>query len=497
MGQQSNTKQAFWIGLGSMMSFLVGVISSIFLSRILSKSDYGTYRQVMFVYNTLLAVFSLGLPKAYSYFLPRFEMKYAKDIISKITFLFFILGTVFSLILLLGSDVIASILGNPELSIAIKMFSPTPFFLLPTLGIEGIYATYKKAHIVALYIAFTRSITVIATVLPVVFFKGTFIHALIGFDIASFISFLFVLFLKELPVRGYMHVRSPLTYKDIISFSLPLMYASIWGLVLSSAPQFFISRYFGNDIFAEFSNGFIESPITSMVVASIATVLLPRFSEKGQSEGMNDDVLTLWRNALIKSAKIIFPVLIFSSFFSNLMMECLYGEAYRSSGTYFLIKNISGLFYIVPFAPILLSVGKSKQYANVHMVMAFLCVVLNFACVRLFDSPVIIAIVSETVQIFKVIVLLLVISSFSRRSFTELIPRDVMRILYVSLMAVFVPFVLSLICIVDCFVLFPASLTIFVVIYLALSRCFHISYKDVFYGIVPGLKYTIVDKIIP
>lgn len=497
MGQQSNTRQAFWVGLGSMMSFLVGVISSIFLSRFLSKSNYGTYRQVMFVYNTLLAVFSLGLPKAYSYFLPRFEMKYAKDIISKITFLFFILGTIFSFILLFGSDVIASILGNPELSFAIKLFSPTPFFLLPTLGIEGIYATYKKAHILTLYIAFTRSITVIATILPVVFFEGTYIHALIGFDIASFISFLLVLFLKELPVRGHIHARSPLTYRDIISFSLPLMYASIWGLVLSSAPQFFISRYFGNDIFAEFSNGFIESPITSMVVASIATVLLPRFSEKGQSERMNDDVLTLWKNALIKSAKIIFPVLIFSSFFSNLIMECLYGETYRSSGTYFLIKNISSLFYIVPFAPILLSVGKSKQYANVHMFMAFLCVVLDFACVKLLESPVIIAIVSEVCQIFKVIVLLSVISSFSRRSFTELIPHEVMRILYVSVMAALVPFVLSLTCITNCFVSLSASLSIFVVIYLALSRCFHISYKDVFYGIVPGLKHTIVDKIIP
>lgn len=497
MGEQSNTKQAFWIGLGSLMSFLVGIISSMILSRVLSKSDYGTYRQVIFVYNTLLAVFSLGLPKAYSYFLPKYEKIYARDIIKKITSLFFFLGAVFSLVLLCGASVIASILGNPELSLAIKVFSPTPFFLLPTLGIEGIFATYRKSHYVTLYIALTRTITVLATVLPVLLFNGTYIHALIGFDIASLFAFFIALFLKEFPVRGYKHVRSTLSYRSIISFSLPLMYASIWGLVLGSAAQFFISRYYGNDIFAEFSNGFIELPITAMVVASIATVLLPRFSEKDTGDGMNDDVLALWRNSLIKSSKIIFPVLVFSSFFSFLIMECLYGRIYRSSGAYFLIKNISGLCYIVPFAPILLSIGKSKQYANVHMFMAVLCVMLEFACVKLFDSPIIVAVVAEVCQVFKVSIMISMIKTYSRRRLEELIPHDIFSVLIVSIMASSVPFMLTFICKFNPFAMLFVVLALFVVIYLAFCWLLKISYKGIIYGVFPGLKHTLFDKVIP
>lgn len=497
MNQESNSRQAFWIGVGSLMSFLVGIISSIFLSRLLSKGDYGTYKQVMFVYNTLLAVFTLGLPKAYSYFLPRYDIKYAKDIINKITLLFFVLGFVFSAVLFFGSSSIASLLGNEDLSTAVKIFSPTPLFLLPTLGIEGIYATYKKTQVVTAYIAVTRTITVLASVLPVIIFNGSYIHALIGFDVASFFAFIIALFLKGKPVRGYNSERSSLTIKDILNFSLPLMYASIWGLVLGSAAQFFISRYFGNEIFAEFSNGFIELPITSMVVASIATILLPRFSEKDSGESMSDEVYNLWRSSLIKSAKIVFPVLVFSAFFSRLLMICLYGDNYSASGVYFLIKNISGLFYIVPVAPILLSIGKSKPYANVHMFAALLCVVLEFLCVRLFSSPVLVAIISEVCQIIKVFLMIVIITKYSKRPMSKLIPYEVFNIIIVSVLAAIIPFVVSQFVTINKFVLLVGCFASFTILYLLICNVVKLTYKDIVYGIMPAIKHTSINKLIP
>ena len=97
LGQTSNSKQAAWVAIGSFFSFIVSIISSMILSRFFDKGDYGTYKQVMYVYSTLLAVFTLGLPKAYAYFLPKYATNYSRDIISKVTKIFFILGAAFSL----------------------------------------------------------------------------------------------------------------------------------------------------------------------------------------------------------------------------------------------------------------------------------------------------------------------------------------------------------------------------------------------------------------
>ncbi len=141
----NNTIQALWIGMGSLSSFALSIISAAILSRYFEKSEYGTYKQIIYVYNTFLVVFSVGLPNVFGYFLPRYSLAQGKDIVWKITKVLFVGGFVFSLFLFLFSGTIAIILKNPELKIGLKYFSVIPMLLLPTLGIEGIFSTYKKS----------------------------------------------------------------------------------------------------------------------------------------------------------------------------------------------------------------------------------------------------------------------------------------------------------------------------------------------------------------
>ena len=63
---RSRTLQALWLALANLLSLSVTLVMQAVLCRYMTTSEYGTYSQVLYVYNTLLAVFSLGLPKAYS-----------------------------------------------------------------------------------------------------------------------------------------------------------------------------------------------------------------------------------------------------------------------------------------------------------------------------------------------------------------------------------------------------------------------------------------------
>ena len=84
----SNTIQSLWVAMGSLASFAFSIVSAAILSRYFAKEDYGTYKQVMYVYNTLLTVFTLGLPKSYSYFLPRVTKEEGLSLVNKITNIF-------------------------------------------------------------------------------------------------------------------------------------------------------------------------------------------------------------------------------------------------------------------------------------------------------------------------------------------------------------------------------------------------------------------------
>ena len=96
VNKSNNTIQAAWVALGSLFAFGFSIVSSIILSRYFDKTDYGTYKQVIYVYHTLLIVFTLGLPKTYSYFLTRTNDCYVKSLVKNITSVFYILGALFS-----------------------------------------------------------------------------------------------------------------------------------------------------------------------------------------------------------------------------------------------------------------------------------------------------------------------------------------------------------------------------------------------------------------
>ena len=216
MNSTNNTRQAAWIAIGSLFSFGFGIISSMILSRYFDKADYGTYKQVIYVYNTLLAVFTLGLPRAYSYFLPRVSNKEAKSVINKINTLFFILGGIFSLVLFFGSGYIAELMNNLELEKAMKIFSPVPLLMLPTMGLEAILATYQKSKFLALYNIITRCSMLVCVTVPIIFEIGGYIEAIYGFVLASVISFIVALYLKYMPVKQYPKDTTSISYKNIL-----------------------------------------------------------------------------------------------------------------------------------------------------------------------------------------------------------------------------------------------------------------------------------------
>ena len=486
-----------WVAIGQFCAYAIGIISPMILSRYFDKGDYGTYKQVMYVYSTLTTVFTFGIPRAYSYFIPRVAIGESRDVVRKITNIFICIGVFFSTLLFLGSPQIAQLLKNPDLEIALKCFSPTPLFLMPVMGLDCILASYKKTQFLAIYSISTKVFTLVCIVLPVIFFKGTYVHAIIGFDIASFITFLLALYLRNIPTRGIPLEKTTITIRDILRFSVPLMVASIWIMIFQSANQFFVSRYYGNEVFADFSNGFIEFPIIPMVVNSVATVLMPVFS--GMLVNNKEGIKNVWASALSKSIKIIYPITIFSIVFSTLIMMCFYGHAYQSSGIYFLIKNFEGFFAIIPFYPILLALGKTKEYSNIHMVIAVVIIPLDYIVVKLGMSAAIIGVVYVLCLFAKVLLQFILVSKAVNLTFRDLIPyKEMLKVGGGAAVSTVIPYYLTILYpAINKYLLLVWSVFIFVVIYYALCWLMKITYKDVVAGYLSKSRLNSVVKLIP
>lgn len=468
----NNTKQAAWVAVGSLCSFGFSIVSSMILSRYFNKADYGTYKQVMYVYNTLLTIFTLGLPKAFSYFLPRVELGQSKSLIRKITNLFFLLGGAFSLLLFVFSPQIALILKNPDLTKALRIFAIVPFFLLPTMGLDGILATFKQSKFIAVYHISTNIFKLLCVALPVMVWDLGYEQALMGFVISSFITFLLALYLKYLPVRNEGNEKCEITYKDIFKFSIPLLTASLWGILISSADQFFVSRYFGNEVFAEFSNGSMELPFVGMIVGACATVLSPIFSRLSHEQvDPKKDIYPLWMSVFEKTAKLIYPLVIYCMVFADIVMVTLYSGKYIDSQNYFRIKLITNFFTLISYGPLIINIGKVKYYSRVHMVTAFLVIGLEFLSVKTLQSPYAISWISMLCHVGKIFAMLFMVSKFFGVKFYQLFPLKLIGLILIpsALFLLLERWILIDLCHLNSWLVLFVSLIVYALVYFAYS----------------------------
>lgn len=483
INNSSRTGQAFWLGIGSLVSFSFGIVSAAILSRFLSVEEYGTYRQVLYVYSTLLTIFTLGMPRAYSFFLARIPIEQGRKSIDKINRVFLLLGSVFSLVLFCGADLIGIILKNPNLPSALRCFALTPVFLLPVLGVESIMATYKKTRFATIYIILTRVFNLICIVLPVVLIRPTANVAVMGFTVSSALCCLAGLLVERKPFRGVATENSNLSIKDVLKYSLPLLIASLWGIVINSSPQFFISRWYGTPAFAEFANGFIELPFAGMVIGAVSTVLLPEISRLSKDDTNLDKVIRIWRSAFEKSAKIIYPLSVFACVFAYQIIDFLYGNKYFGAIFYFQLIVVINLIRVVPYAPIMMGLDMGKKYAIASMIPALALVLIDFVWVQIFNSPYGIAVMQCLAIILQVYIIFSYISRRLKIKIHDIIPAVFCaKIIVISILSSVLTFYLNRWFLIEYsnIIQLVISMTFFLIVYFTISQLLGISYKELF-----------------
>lgn len=434
---KDNTTLALWVALGNFSNFSLSIVSAVILSRYLDKDSYGTYRQIIYVYMTLQTVFTVGVPNAFAYFLPRYSLQEGRYIVKKLTNVLFLLGLAFSVLLFIFSDLIAILLKNPELAVGLKYFSAIPVLILPTMGMEGLFSTYRRTIWLAIYNTFTRLISLLCIVSPVIIWGNDYRYAIFGWILASILGLILAMYFKRIPFRGVPPQKADLKLETVFAFCLPLLYAHFAGIAIPSADQFFISRYFGVKAFAEFSNGFQQIPLVPMITSAAATVLMPLFSKLQHYNATTDEVLDYWRGAMRKSAILIYPMVIFFTFHATDIVVFLYSSEYEASGLYFQISMLANFFNIIIFTPLILAFGKTKEYARAHIAYAFFIWIVEYFAVKLFRDPYWIAAISIVGKISLIIYFLWFSASILNVRMSKMIPtQTILRLLLHGFLAV-------------------------------------------------------------
>jgi len=379
-------------GIGVLFSLGIAMV----LSRYLSVKDYGNYKQVYLVYNTIIPILTLGIPTSINYFVSRSEtIDEKKNYVFQSYFVLFVLGLLFSSFLFLSANYIAiNLFHNSKLIYLLKIFSFVPLLSMPTLFYVNLFICINKAKDAAKFSILFAGIRFLSLI-GVVILKGSLINIFWAIVIYSAIQYIIVSFMF-IRLYGGIHLNFNFkTIKSQFAYSIPIAVSGIIGILTIQMDKIMISHFFDSAKYAIYANGAIEIPLIGILTGSVTAVIFPEFTKLWKEKKI-EGLLKMWCNAIRKVAIILIPIMFFLLIYSKEFITLLFSSKYIESASIFKIYLLKLPTRITVFGSLLLAMGLPK--AILHYAFYTLCIniVLNFIFIKTigFNGPAIATVIA-------------------------------------------------------------------------------------------------------
>jgi O-antigen/teichoic acid export membrane protein len=329
-----------------------------FATRMLSKTDYATFRQTFLAYNFIAPLLMLGLPNALYYFIPRNENR-KRAVAAENMILLIAIALVFTLFMLLGGyKYLAMRFNNPQLIETMKWMVAYPLYVMPVAAISAVLVIGNKTVLLALYNIITNVVLLLG-IITGLFLTHSYSGPLLAqiFIPVIFLPVALILIFKNLP--GKIESISTKSMKEMLKYSAPLGLATMMGTIMLQLDKIIVSWMCTPEEFANYVNGAMEIPLIGVITGSISTVLLSDMSTLCFQKKENE-AIGLFQKAALYSAAILLPVMVYLAVTAKPFIITLFSSKYLESVLPFLIFLLIIPIRTVMYGSALMALGKSR-----------------------------------------------------------------------------------------------------------------------------------------
>lgn len=318
-----------------MLAYAVMFMVPLVNVRTLDVEEYGYYRQFWLLIETLSPLLILGFPRSLQYFMSHSETREERSAyLTQSVLLPACAAVIGILVYAVMAQTLAQGLGATARAFFWRL-SLITFCLVSTEFMEILFVSERRPVAQSVY-HFTAAGTQAACVM-----LASFITHDVNSIIWTVACFALVRFLFGI---GYVHTRyglslafvSSRTIKSQLAFAVPLGLAQVALTFVAQTDKFVISRYLGREAFAVYAAGAFQIPFATIVLASIANVTFPRMVEY-QRIANYGAMVTLWRNAVLKTVVLFFPTFVFLEIMARPFITILFTEKYAAAAPVFMI----------------------------------------------------------------------------------------------------------------------------------------------------------------
>ena len=412
-------KDSLKLTVSQMGALIIGLVSTMLLSRFRTLGEYGTYSQMYLIAGILSPILMMGIPASLSYFLARASDDSEKrEVLSQNLISVTVLGIFTFSVIVLSRNFLESYFSNPMLGSMIVIIALFPWSRTISDTMQHILVIYNKSAGFLFY-KISHSLMILAAVVIAVSMKLDFTIYMTIFISVETVYAVLVYIISARVSGGLKWYFSMPLMKKILAYSIPIGLSGAISSLNRHIDELVIGRFFSTEDLAVYVNSARELPLRLLGI-SIATAMVPRFILMVKENNMKGAVM-LWKESIKLSY-------VFMCFFSTVLIvyapeiiSILYSAKYLPGVTVFRIYAIIMLMSVTHFYMVISSLGKTKYILYTTVGTILLNVVLSILFYRLlgFVGPAVATLISFLVFRFSQLIISVKLSDIG---FSEIMP---------------------------------------------------------------------------
>src|SRR5712692_2233803 len=262
-------------------------LSGIFVVRALSQFDYGTYRQLLLLWSTLIVLGDVGFSQTLFRFIPA-RRESAPKYIGRA--LLVTLGTalIWTASLVLLAEPLGRFFGNTHLAEHMLLLAAYLGLSLLALSPETALINLERAGTVALNTTFFEGLKL--TLVIAVLSKGGGIAWLLRvMALSAVLKLLHLLW----TLRDQIAIAPGGALREQTRYAMALWLPGLLNVAGTYAHQYIVGFYFDPAIYAVYAVACFQVPLIGILSSSVAEVLLVRTTEY-HAQGRREELYEVW-----------------------------------------------------------------------------------------------------------------------------------------------------------------------------------------------------------
>jgi len=355
--------RAAFLITGNGIQSLASMATVMVLTRLLTATQWGSYKQMWLAYNAAAPFLLLGIPASVLFFVPRLEAKDRSLFTTQSALLLAAIGTLAAFGLWAAAPTLAHNWHNPGALPLLRAFAPYPIFAFPLSQVANSLVAQNRHRTAALLTALfaltlaaavvttaaaTRSRPAAAGLVPVAW----------AIVVASAIQL--AMGLVALASRGGLsrpRLRLDLLGRQL-AYSVPIGLSSLVGTVGRQVGQLLVSLKYNTAQFAIYTNGAIEVPVLGVMTTAVMSTLMPVLSGMAHRQE-TAAMMRLWHESIRKVSLVLFPLFALLFVLAEQAVVFLCSEKYLASVPIFRIYLLLLPLRTTVYSTVLMAAGET------------------------------------------------------------------------------------------------------------------------------------------